>query len=460
MTQPKQADRILTHGYVVTVDEKRRIIRDGAIAIKDGVIQAVGKTDEILQKYSGEIFDCKGGVVHPGLVDAHEHLCHHITRGWEPDTFSVLDTWVNFERLSYPAVTQTEETASIEIATIEMLKNGTTCFSDTGSAFFPFTAVETANQVGIRGIMGRCGGDMFIDELAFLSRPAKEILDEMEAGQQRFRGHPVRMGTQLCGMGDCSDDLVLGAKEIARKHDDVLFMHQCVYESEVDAYRKKWGTGPIRHLYDLGILDNKTTLVHMVHLDEGDLEILTETGTNIVHCPGASMKFGLGAFSRGKFPEMQEAGLNIGLGTDSGTWCDSLDILMQVYLAAVGHREARCHRTAINSFTAFEMATIGGAKAIGMGDRIGSLEVGKLADIVIHHTDCPEAKPMIDPFMNLIFSTRSKTVDTVLVGGEYVLLHGKVQTMDEARIYKNAEQVAAEFKERIGYPIYSKWEIL
>lgn len=460
MIQRKPADRILTHGYVITVDENRRIIRDGAIAIQNGVIQAVGKTDEILSAYCGEIFDCKGGVVHPGLVDAHEHLCHHITRGWEPDTFSVLDTWVNFERLAYPAFTQAEETASVEIATIEMVKNGTTCFSDTGSAFFPFTAIETANKVGIRGIMGRCGGDMFIDELAFLSRPAKEILDEMEEGHHRFRGQPVRMGTQLCGMGDCSDDLVLGAKEIAKKHDDVLFMHQCVYESEVEAYHKKWGKGPIRHLYDLGVLDSTTTLVHMVHLEDGDLEILKETGTNVVHCPGASMKFGLGAFSKGKFPEMYEAGLNIGLGTDSGTWSDSLDILMQAYLAAVGHREARCHRTAINSFSAFEMATIGGARAIGMGDRIGSLEVGKLADIVIHHTNCPEAKPMVDPFMNLIFSTRSKTVDTVLVGGKFVLLHGQVQNVNEEETYEKANRAAADFKERIGYSIYSKWAIL
>lgn len=458
--EQKAADLILTHGYVITVDEKRRIIQDGAIAIKAGMIQAVGKTDEILKNYSGQIYDCKGGVVHPGLVDAHEHLCQHITHGWEPDTFSVLDTWVNFESLAYPAITEVEENASVEIATIEMVKNGTTCFSDTGSAFFPFTAIETANKVGIRGITGRCGGDMFVDELAFLSRSAKEILEEMEAYNNYFQNHRVRMGTQLCGMGDCSDELILGAKEVARKNNEVLFMHQCVYESEVEAYHKRWGKGPIRHLYDLGVLDEKTTLVHMVHLEDGDVEILKETGTNVVHCPGASMKFGLGAFSKGKFPEMYEAGLNIGLGSDSGTWCDSLDILMQTYLAAVGHREARCHRTAINSFAAFEMATIGGARAIGMGDKIGSLESGKLADIVIHNTECPEAKPTVDPFMNLIFATRSKTVDTVLVNGDYVVLHGQVVNVSETETYERAERIAKEFKARIGYPTYSRWNII
>ena len=131
--QMKKADRILTHGYVITVDAQRRIVRDGAVAVRDGVIQAVGKTEEILREYSGEIYDCGGGVVHPGLIDAHEHLCLHITHGWEPDTFSVPDTWKNFERLAYPAVTEQEEVSSVEIATIEMVKNGKCLFPAGGN---------------------------------------------------------------------------------------------------------------------------------------------------------------------------------------------------------------------------------------------------------------------------------------------------------------------------------------
>ena len=237
-------------------------------------------------------------------------------------------------------------------------------------------------------------------------------------------------------------------------------MHQCTYPEEVAAYHKKYGVGPIRHLYDLGVLDNQTALVHMACLDEGDVEILRETGTHVVHCPGASQKFGMGAFSAGKFPEMQAAGINIALGTDSGTWCDSLDVLQLVYLAAVGHREARRDRTPINSYTAFEMATINGAKICGKGDVLGSLEAGKLADIVIHRTDVPECRPAVDPFINLVFSARSKSVDTVLIEGQFVLLHGKILTMDEEAVYENAERISYDFKKQVGFDVYSKWPIL
>ena len=456
----QQVDTILIHGYVITVDETRRILKDGAIAIRDGKIVEVNQTDQVLAQYQGEIYDCKGGVVHPGLVDAHEHLCLHICRGWEPDTFSVPDTWVNFESLVYPAAREPEEEASVEIATIEWLKNGVTMFSDTGSAFFPELSIEAANRSGIRGILGRIGGDTFQDELAFLDVPKDQMLAQMEHCLQKYADCRVHAGAQLCGMGDCTDALVQEAKAVARKYDQVLFMHQCAYPHEVEMYRQKYGVAPVRHLQNLGVLDDHTALVHMACLEEGDVELLKETGTNIVHCPGASMKFGLGAFSAGRFPEMQAAGINIALGTDSGTWCDSLDILQQVYLAAVGHREARRDRTAINSYTAFEMATINGAKALGKGDILGSLEAGKLADIVIHRTDLPECRPAVDPFINLVFSARSKSVDTVLIDGEFVLLHGKVTTMDEEAVYENAERISFDFKKQVGFEVYSKWPIL
>lgn len=138
------ADILIIHGYLITMDASRRILQDGAIAIKENRILAVDTTEKILQNYTGNVYDCCGGVVHPGLIDAHEHLCLHLCRGWEPDTFTVEDTWNRFERLAYPNVTEEVEQLSVEIATAEMLKNGTTTFSDTGSAFFPDLAIEAA----------------------------------------------------------------------------------------------------------------------------------------------------------------------------------------------------------------------------------------------------------------------------------------------------------------------------
>ncbi len=456
----QKADNILIHGYIVTMDKERRIIRDGAIAVGNGKILGVGKTEDIIKSFEGSVFDCKGGVVHPGLIDAHEHLCLHLCRGWEPDTFSVEDTWIKFESLTYPNVSEEVEELSVQIATAEMLKNGTTTFSDTGSAFFTDLSIATAKKSGIRGFIARIGGDTFQPELTFLNRKTEDILLEMEKNLEKYSSGRVRAGAQLCGMSECSDALVVGAKKISDKHNTPLFMHQCTYAHEVAAYRGKYGSTPIRHLYELGVLDEKTSLVHMVHLDEKDIDILSDTKTNVIHCPGASMKFGLGAFSCGKFPELHERGINIALGTDSGTWCDSLDILRQVYLAGVGHREARRKQCTFNSYSAFEMATLGGAKALGIEHELGSLETGKRADIVVHRTDLPECRPAIDPFINLIFSAQSKSVDSVLVDGEFVLLGGKFTKIDEEAIYARAEKAAVTFKEKSGFKISSPWPII
>lgn len=454
-----QADRILIHGYVITMDPSRRILRDGAVAIHGGKILAVGATEELLKKYTGSIYDCGGGVVHPGLIDAHEHLCLHLCRGWEPDRFSIEDTWNKFEALAYPNVTREVEALSVELATAEMLRNGTTAFSDTGSAFFPELSIAAAEKSGIRGFIARIGGDAFQPELSFLNHSTEDLLSLMEENLEKFSSGRIRAGAQLCGMGECSDALVVKAKALANRYGTPLFMHQCTYPHEVAAYLDSYGETPVQHLWKLGILDSNTTLVHMIHLTDRDLDILAETGTNVVHCPGASMKFGLGAFSQGKFPELLERGVNIALGTDSGTWCDGLDILQQVYLAAVGHREARREKCAFNSCTAFEAATLGGAKALGLEKEIGSLEAGKRADIVIHNRSLPECCPGVDPFMDLVFSARSKSVDTVLVEGEPVLLHGKLTRVDEEALYARAEKAAFGFRNAIGFEVSSPWPI-
>ncbi len=439
------ADLILYNGYVITMDASRRILKDGAIAIRGGKIAAVGKSSEILAGFSGKKIDCKGGVVHPGLIDAHEHIGLHITRGWEPDTFTVYDTWMKFESLAFPKVSPAEETASVALATLEMAKNGTTAFGDTGSAFYFDAVSKVVPQVGIRGFIGQCMGDCFNEELDFLSGKTDDLLCNMEERLQKYNQGRIRAGVQLCGMGDCSDALVLGAKELARRYGQVLHMHQCVYEDEVAKYHEKYGKGPVRHLYDL---------------DDGDIEILRDSDAKIVHCPAASLKFGLGASSAGRFPEMCAAGLGISLGTDSGTWSDALDVLHLVYLAATIHREARRKITPITSYKAFEMATLGGAAALGMQDEIGSLEVGKRADIVIHRSDIPETTPPVDPFINLIFSARSKSVDTVLVDGECIVRGGKSVLADEERILREAAATADAFQKKIGYKIYSPWPII
>ena len=463
MTIPEKADLILTNGYVLTMDSKRQIYSDGAIAVKAGRIAAVGRTADILRQYEGPVHNCQGGVVHPGLVDAHEHLCLHITRGWEPDSFTVHDTWTRFEALAYPAVTDAQERASVELATLEMAKNGTTAFSDTGSAFSMEAVIEPVNRVGIRGIIGCVGGDNFPPELQFLSGKTDALLARMARNLHQYgkaSGLRVRAGVQLCGMGDCSDPLVTGAKALARETDDVLFMHQCVYPEEIAQYAEKYGQTPVEHLAALGVLDSKTALVHMIHLTDADVAVLAQTGAGVIHCPAASLKYGLGASSVGKFPELDEAGVPLALGTDSGTWADAMDVFQLVYLAATIHREARRTQLSLRSYRAFEMATLGGAAVLGMAGEIGALAPGMRADLVIHTAQLPECQPPFDPFTNLVYAARSKSVRDVLVEGEWIVRDGHAVRVDEEAVLAHARETAAAFAKRTGYRLYSPWPVV
>lgn len=457
------ADEIIIHGYVITMDQDRRIYKDGAVAVLNGKIEAVGKTEDILAGYEGPHFNCKGGIVHPGLIDAHEHIGQHITRGWEPDFFTVEDTWTKFECHEFPNLTPMVESAGARLSVLEMIKNGTTTFSDTGSLFFLEESLPGINEVGVKGIVGTCCGDDFQPELWFLTKKTDEILKNTEkniAAYGKKSGLRVHAGVQLCGMGDCSDELVKGMKDIAGETGNVLFMHQCVYQSEFDNYKEKYGQTPVEHLDSLGILDEYTTLVHMIHLTDRDVERIASSGTNVVHCPAASLKFALGSSSVGKFPEMEKKGVSIALGTDSGTWADAMDVFQLIYLAATIHREARCEHNALTSHRAFEMATIDGARALGMEEEIGSLEQGKCADLVVHGTDLPECVTDFDPFTNLVYSQRSKSVRHVMIDGRWVLKDGHACFVDEEQIMAEARLRGREFEKRTGYHIYSPWNIL
>ncbi len=457
----KQCDVLIKHAYLITMDKQRRIISDAGIAVTGNRIVAVGKSEKIEKRYAGkEVIDCKHSIVHPGLVDSHNHLCFHITKGWEPDTFTIYDTWVKFESLVFPALTSRDQSISTVLAQVEMLKNGTTMFADTGTAYVPDEVMPHRNHVGIRGFMGSHIGDTFVEELAFLDKDVQKALRYIDHQLETYNDGRVKAGVGMSGMGNCSDTLIIEAKKMANQSGRVLHMHQCVYPNEIKKYRRLYNQTPIEHLEKLGVLDENTALVHMIHVTDTDIDLLKKYNTRIVHCPGASLKFSMGAMSVGKYPEMNTAGLSIALGTDASNWADSLDILQQVYLASVVHREVHRGDVSLNAERTLEMATLDGAKAVGMEGEIGAIEEGMLADIVIHSKDIPEARPMFDPVTSLVYSMRSKSVDTVIVDGEIILRNKKVTRFNEEDLYQEAEKATFDLAKRVGYEIQSSWPVL
>lgn len=462
--EKQQVSLILKNCYLITMDQQRRIYENGAVAIQDGLIAGVGRMDDILVQYDAkEVYDCQGGVVHPGLIDAHEHVAWHLMRCIVPDTFTVDEVWEKYENPITHHFTGTEEYWSLLLAHTEMAMVGTTMFGDTGGSRFHEEMFRGANIVGVKGYTSHGISDNYTPELKVMEYPYETCLELFEDQLSKFkrtRKTPVGAHVGLPGMEHTSARLAVAAKELAEKYKVPLHIHTSVYKSEVAWFRENHNCTPIEFYDSLGILDEKTTLVHVIHTSDHDLDILEKRKPYVVHCPGASFRYALGAMTVGRFKEMKDRGVKIALGTDSGVWCDGLDMFQQMYLACVGHREATGVYPYFTCADAFEMATVNGAGALGASEECGSLEVGKAADIVIHTRKRPEMITPADRLQQLIYASQSRSVDSVLIDGEFVVLHQKLTRVNLDELAPQFDQRQRDIVSRMGYQYTSAWPII
>lgn len=467
-TCPEAVDLLLSHGWIITMNPDRSIISDGSVAIRDGRIVAVGPHREVAPTVDAAAeHNLRGALVHPGFVDAHVHVTYQLCRGILPDDFDEQTIWDRFEIPFLSSITPEEEHLATLLACMEMALNGTTLFADTGGSFDLGAAVDAIEQVGIRGIVGEAMEDGGPDGkpmgIARLYDTTENCLARLENQLQR---HPPRAGSKawcvvgLIGMGSASDELLKGAKALADRYGVPLNMHQSWGDEEVQASLARWGVRPVEHLAELGVLGPNVTLVHMIHVDDHEAQIVAESGACVVHCPGASATHGKGVSHVGRMPQMADRGVPIALGSDASNYANALDIGQMAYLAATLHREAKQELPCISAETALEMATIHGARALGVAEELGSLEVGKRADLVIHAIDAPEAHPTLDAVSNLVYSMRSQTVETVLVDGKPIVEGSRLTHIDQEAAYSRIEQAARKLAERIGHPLSARWPII
>jgi cytosine/adenosine deaminase-related metal-dependent hydrolase len=247
---------------------------------------------------------------------------------------------------------------------------------------------------------------------------------------------------------------------MAKRRRMMLNFHQSGYYDYLSEARQRWGVSPIQHLADLEVLGPHLRLVHMNHVEDAELDLLHASDTRIVHCPGTAFRLAYGASTHGKFPEMLAAGLTVGLGTDGANAGDQLDMSRPIYLAAGLFKDARRDPTMIPAETALEMATIHGARSIGWGDEIGSLEAGKKADVVLLRRDRPEMTPLINVANALVYAADGRSVDTVLVDGKVVVRHGHLTTLDENEVYAEVNRLAPGLIARSGLPLQRRWPVV
>ena len=464
--QPRNCDLIIENGCLLTMDARRAIVPRGAIAIEGHTIAAVGAHAEIQRAWrAAEVIDANGAIVHPGCVDAHLHAnaqtCRGFFRGDASKGAKAGPSYADWKA----TLTPDDENAATGLAAVEMLRHGITCFVEPGSAFEPDAVAAATQRVGIRctlaepylwdttELMAAIPG--LASKALFARVPPDHDRCVELLGSQLFRnkdGDGFTHGhVALYGEGTASDALYVAAKATADRANVILNNHVGFDLDLAAAMERNWGKPRFVHLAELGVLGPNTTFVHMNLIRDDEVDPIVRSGLSIVWCPLAYVSRGTPLREKTRIPEMKKRGVNVALGTDSARQSSAGDAgFLALQLAGgAGH--------ATVSEDVFEMMTLGGAQAAGLAHLIGSLEVGKRADIVIRSIDAAELMPSIDPVHQLVTVGHGPNADTVVVNGRIVLRRGRTTLVDDDELFARARASVAQIVKRLGLAPPGLW---
>ncbi|NPA58268.1 MAG: amidohydrolase [Aquificae bacterium] len=425
----KKADLILTDiDYVLTMDENLTVFEKADIVIRDGKIVDIGK--EKKNEYFGRTVVCKGKVALPGFVNTHTHAAMTLLRGYGSD--KPLKVWL--EEYIWPAegklVSYQFVKDGTELAVYEMLRTGTTTFVD--MYFFENAVADVITEVGIRGVLSTG----ILDFPTPAAKTPDEGLAKTEEFIQKYKDNLfVYPAVGPHAPYTCSPETLKKAYALAEKYGVVYHIHVSETEFEVQTVKEKYGRTPVEHLDSLGVLSSLTLAAHMVHPTEREIQILADKGVKVAHCPESNLKLASGI---APVPKMLEAGVVVSVGTDGTASNDDLDMVGEISTASKLHKGVRKDPTVVNSRQALLMATRWGAEAVNMGDKIGSLEIGKYADVVLFDFTKPHLNPVYDPYTQIVYSAKGTDVDTVVVAGQLKVLEGKVLPLDREELLEKA----------------------
>jgi 5-methylthioadenosine/S-adenosylhomocysteine deaminase len=448
---------IVAHGDVVTMDPQRRVLLGGAVLVREGLIGAVGPSSTLLADHpDAEVLDARGCVVTPGMVNAHQHLTGDpLVRSCIPDLLPPGASIFEWSVPLHAAHTPADDELSAALCALECVQNGVTTVVEAGTVAHPDRVVTAMEAVGVRGTIGTWGWD--IDEGPFAA-PAKEVLDRQRAVVERWpAGGLVEGWVTLVGHDLASDELLVGAADLARAAGTGMTMHLSPTSSDPERYLARTGRRPVAHLAALGVLGPHLLLAHGVWLDDDEVELVLATGTAIAYCPWAYLRLGQGVTGMGRHADIVERGGRVALGCDASNAGDVVDILRAAATAAGIARDTRIDPERFGAHAAFELATIAGAAAIGMQDRIGSLEPGKQADLVVHRATGWGWSPRGDVGLQLVWGTDGRSVRDVLVAGRPVVRDGRCVTVDAEALWQDAAAAQASLLERAGITVPHVW---
>ena len=422
--------------WVVSQNSKREVMRDASILIEDGAITQIGKNARGLA--DSEI-DGKGKIALPGLINAHTHLSMAILRGFADDM--LLQDWL--QKKIWPLEAKLDGNSCYYgalLGSAEMILSGTTSFAD--MYFYMEDVAKAVAEAGLRGYLSYGIIDLFDDSKARMEQDKTkkffEYIKNLNNPRIRFAIGPHTPYT-------CSPETLVWAKEFAEKNNAILHVHIAETRKEQADFQKQHGMRVVEYLDKIGALSKKLLAAHCVWLTKSEVALLAKAGAHVAHCPVSNMKLASGGVA--PLPEMFEAGIAVGLGTDGAASNNTLDMFETMKVCALLHKAHRWDPTALNAQRVLDLATIEGAKALGEEHQIGSLEVGKRADMILLDANAPNMNPIYGAetvISDLVYAASSANVETTIVHGNVLMENRQLKSIDLSKTIAKSREIASK----------------
>jgi 5-methylthioadenosine/S-adenosylhomocysteine deaminase len=439
---PRQVGLILSGGTVITMDGSRRVLTSGAIAVDGADIVAVDTPRAIAAQFTArDTIDTTGKIVLPGLVNTHGHAPMVLYRGLADD-LALMD-WLT--RYIFPAEAKTVSPEMVSVGTrlaaLEMIQSGTTTFTD--MYYFEEEIAKTTKAAGLRAVLGET---IIKFPVADAKTPA-EGLARTETFIRSFLHDPLITPAVAPHSAYTLDkSVLLTCRDLALRYKVPVITHLAETEDEVRIIRDQSGLTPTGYLESIGFWAPRTIAAHGVWVNDADIAILKARGVGVAHNPESNMKLASGTAPVLKY---LAAGVAVGLGTDGAASNNDLDMFEAMRQAAFLHKLQSRDPRAVPAPVALEMATMGGARVLGLEREIGSVEAGKRADVIVVGVNRARQTPLYDAISHLVYTTRGDDVETTIVNGKVLMRERRVETLDESAVLEEANRFASRIRDAV-----------
>ncbi|ERN06278.1 uncharacterized protein LOC18434470 isoform X1 [Amborella trichopoda] len=460
---------LLHNALVITMDSDSRVYKSGGLVVEGDKIKAIASSAEILEQFSSlsdEVIDLNGRIVLPGFINTHVHTSQQLGRGIADDVD--LMTWLHDRIWPYESnMTEEDSYISTLLCGIELIHSGVTCFAEAGGQHVTGMA-RAVESLGIRACLAQstmdCGQGLPANWANHTTEYCLQSQKELYNKHQDTAEGRIRIWFGLRQIMNASDNLLLGTRDIAKELGTGIHMHvaEIPYENQVVTNTRGVDHGTVTYLEKIGLLHSNLLAAHVVWTNDNEIDFLSKAGVKVSYCPAAAMRM-LGFAS---IREMLDAGICVSLGTDGAPSNNRMSIIDEMYLASLINKGREAHvkgmtdPTAVPAETVLKMVTVNGARAVLWDNEIGSLEVGKKADVVVINHSSWSMVPMHDCISSLVYSMRTENIDSVMCNGKWVMRGQKILTVNEEELLSLAKQASSKLLKRAGIVIPTRMNFL